>query len=335
MYLFRTIIRLKQTNELSVAHCNCSIKVCTCSMKVPWMRHKEGKHYLLKTIDAKAAFSFTVYLFVLSFAFAVCDDHCGKNIACYFDSPNPDPAKGDSIKCCDRQCLGGCTGQGPDKCIACKSVFASGYCKEYCTQTTYKVTIVYHKQVKSKIGKMSQIPKNRAWPFEFVLLFSPGIYKCQVGLSDEMIVNYVLPLSLWSSVKTNNPIFGSKKTSLFFFSDFVPCFFFVSTFFLQNSKLLNIVCNLNKTLCKRCWRDIGLFLHCHSETKLFLVAKFHGESINLKQRRWQVFLVFATGIVLLTRYNWILSRDSGKRNITCRKKIVLCCMILFEDIEPN
>ena len=136
------------------------------------MQYNEGKRYLLKTLNAVVALFLSQFTdLFLSFIIAVCDDHCGKNIACYFDSPNPDPERGDSIKCCDRQCLGGCTGPGPGNCIACKNVFSKGYCKEYCTKTTYKVTIIYHKQVKSNIGKMWQMPKNRAWPFEFILIF--------------------------------------------------------------------------------------------------------------------------------------------------------------------
>ena len=45
------------------------------------------------------------------------------------------------------------------------------------------------------------------------------------------------------------------------------------------------------------------------------------------------FLVFAIRIILRTKYNWILSRDSGKRNLGCRKWIALCVGFLFKDME--
>ena len=126
--------------------------------------HPTGMYFCLKNIKTKATFIFLSRFtdLVLSFVFAVCPESCRREgKSCYFDKDN-------NLRCCDRQCQGGCTGGGPGDCIACKNVFSSGYCKDYCSPTTFEVITIYHKQVKSKIGKMSRRSKNRARPFEFV-----------------------------------------------------------------------------------------------------------------------------------------------------------------------
>ena len=157
-------IQLKQQNEQSGAHCNFNMKVYIGSSEVAWNGAQRRKTLSFENYQCKSHVFF-LSLFtdlVLSFVFAVCLESCRREgKSCYFDRNN-------DLRCCDRQCQGGCTGGGPGDCIACKNVFSLGYCKDYCSPTTFEVTTIYYKQVKSKIGKMSQRSKNRTWPFEFV-----------------------------------------------------------------------------------------------------------------------------------------------------------------------
>ncbi|KAG5446207.1 Insulin-like growth factor 1 receptor [Clonorchis sinensis] len=58
----------------------------------------------------------------------VCQTGCSvkctnANLACYSANPN---------LCCDPECLGACTGPGPDDCVACKHVFYNGRCLPAC-----------------------------------------------------------------------------------------------------------------------------------------------------------------------------------------------------------
>ena len=43
--------------------------------------------------------------------------------------------------CCSDQCLGGCTGPGPNECFVCKNVEYNGRCMSECPYQTYMVSL--------------------------------------------------------------------------------------------------------------------------------------------------------------------------------------------------
>jgi hypothetical protein len=42
-------------------------------------------------------------------------------------------------QCCHEFCLGGCTGPGPEDCVACRDVIFGKRCVKQCPAETYKV----------------------------------------------------------------------------------------------------------------------------------------------------------------------------------------------------
>lgn len=67
---------------------------------------------------------------------AVCPTSCFAN-TCFESSP-PSGDQPD-LQCCDRQCIGACTGSGPSRCVACVNVFHNGICLPSCPPDTYEV----------------------------------------------------------------------------------------------------------------------------------------------------------------------------------------------------